>query len=223
MLRNLLSFLFRRGVVPVDLVGAIVSPRVYQHEQCPRFLTRSEIETVLATINRHTPVGVRDYAMLLLLATYGLRGIEVVRLRLDDIHWREQLLHVRARKAGNSTPYPLSVTVGEAILAYIKTVRPVSEHREVFLTMQAPFTPLIRGSLRTRVLEYVKLAKVHVAHPGTHSFRYSCAQRLFEQGTPLKSIGDFLGHRDPKSTQRYTKIALNQLREVATGDGEELL
>jgi integrase len=161
--------------------------------------------------------------MFLLLATYGLRGIEVRRLRLDDIRWREQLLQVRGRKAGNSTTYPLSVAVGEALLVYLQAVRPASSHREVFLTMSAPFTPLRHSSLRNRVLDYLRLAGVEVAHPGTHSFRYSCAQRLFEQGVPLKSIGDFLGHRDPNSTERYTKIALDQLREVAAGDGEGLL
>jgi YD repeat-containing protein len=186
-------------------------------------LTRAELDAVLAAIQRHTPVGKRDYAMFLLLATYGLRGIEVVRLRLDDILWREQLLQVRGRKAGNSTTYPLSVPVGEALLAYLQAARPASPHREVFLTMYAPFTPLLRASLRNRVLDYLRLAGVQVAHPGTHSFRYSCAQRLFEQGVPLKSIGDLLGHRDPNSTERYTKIALDQLREVADADGEELL
>jgi integrase len=158
-----------------------------------------------------------------LLASYGLRGAEVVRLRLDDVQWREQLLQIRGRKAGNRTTYPLAVAVGEAMLAYLQLVRPASSHREVFLTMQAPFKPLLRSSLRNRVLDYFRLAGVQVAHPGTHSFRYSCAQRMFEQGMPLKTIGDFLGHRDPASTERYTKIALDQLREVAAGDGEELL
>jgi integrase len=160
----------------------------------------------------------------LLLATYGLRGIEVVRLRLDDIDWRNELFHVRNRKAGNSSTYPLSASVGTAILAYLREVRRAGGvHREVFLTLHAPYAPLAAGSLRTQVKHYLKRAGIRVARPGTHSFRYSCAQRLFEQGMPLKSIGDFLGHRDPNSTERYTKIALEQLREVATGDGEELL
>lgn len=223
MLRNFLSFLFRRAVLAVDLAEAVVAPRVYQHEHCPRFLTRSELDAVLAAIDRHTPVGKRDYAMFLLLATYGLRGAEVVRLRLGDVQWGEQLLQIRGRKAGNRTTYPLSVAVGEALLTYLQAVRPASSHREIFLTMQAPFKPLLRASLRNRVLDYFRLAGVQVAHPGTHSFRYSCAQRLFEQGIPLKTIGDFLGHRDPNSTERYTKIALDQLREVAASDGEDLL
>lgn len=224
MLRRLLSYLHRRGILKHDLAAGVAAPCVYKHEQCPRFLTRSEIEAVLATVDRQTPVGKRDYALLLLLATYGLRGIEVVRLRLDDIDWRNELFHVRNRKAGNSSTYPLSASVGTAILAYLREVRRAGGvHREVFLTLHAPYAPLAAGSLRTQVKHYLKRAGIRVARPGTHSFRYSCAQRLFEQGMPLKSIGDFLGHRDPNSTERYTKIALEQLREVATGDGEELL
>ena len=222
-LRRFLSYLHRCGAVPVDLAGAVVAPRVYQHEQCPRYLTRAEVDAVLAVVDRRTLLGRRNYAMLLLLAVYGLRGIEVVRLRLDDIDWRSKLLHVRRRKAGNSTTYPLSVAAGDAIVAYLQDGRPASTHREVFLTVQAPFTPFASSEgLATQVKKYLAKVEVHVARPGTHSFRYSCAQRLFETGTPLKTIGDYLGHTHPDSTQHYTKIAIEQLREVAL-DGEDLL
>jgi integrase/recombinase XerD len=223
-LRGFLPFLYQRGIVPLDLTPAVVSPRVYRHEQCPRFLTGAEVRSVLAAIRRDTPLGRRDAAMVLLLAVYGLRGIEVVRLRLDDFDWHRQLLHVRHRKAGNNTTYPLSVPVGEAVLAYLRDGRPTSTLREVFLSVKAPFVPLAYSSgLAYRVKHYLALAGIHVARPGTHSFRYSCAQRLFEQGMPMKTVGDYLGHRDPMTTQRYTKIALEQLRGVATGDGEDVL
>ena len=97
-------------------------------------------------------------------------------------------------------------------------------HRCVFLTTVAPFTPLAStDALIGRVKRYLAKAGLHVARPGTHSFRYSCAQRLFEHGLPIKTIGDYLGHRDTTVTQRYTKIALEQLRDVAVGAGEDLL
>jgi integrase/recombinase XerD len=223
-LRGFLSYLYRREILSADLSAVVVAPRVSQHEQCPRFLTRAEIDAVLAVIDRKTPVGLRDYAIVLLLATYGLRGIEVIRLRLDDIDWRRQLFSIRGRKAGNSTTYPLSASVGDAIVAYLRDGRPESPHRCLFLTMDAPFTPLATSdALIGRVKRYLAKAGLRVARPGTHSFRYSCAQRLFEQGLPLKTIGDYLGHRDTAVTQRYTKIALEQLRDVAVGDGEDLL
>lgn len=112
----------------------------------------------------------------------------------------------------------------DALLSYLKQGRPSSTHRQVFLTSYAPFRPLApKGVLPEVVCKHMALAGVRVERPGTHTFRYSCAQRLVEQGTPLKAIADFLGHQDVSSTYRYTMIAIDQLREVASGDGEDLL
>ena len=223
ILRGFLSFLQRRGLVTTDLSSVVVAPRVYQHERCPRFLTPAEIENVLSVIDRQSSRGRRDYAMLLLLSVYGLRGIEAVRLKFDDLDWRAQRLHVRRRKAGNHTTYPLAVSVGEAIVAYLRLGRPTSTRREVFLACVAPFDPLTCDTLSHHARKYIARAGVQVERPGTHTFRYSCAQQLLAEGMSLKVIGDYLGHTNPNSTQRYTKIAIDQLREVAMGDGEDLL
>jgi integrase/recombinase XerD len=224
ILRGFLAYLHRRGLVPLDLSSAVVSPRIYEEEQCPRFLIAAEVQAVLAVVNRQVPMGRRNYAILLLLAVYGLRGIEVRRLRLDDIDWRQRQLHIRRRKADNNTTYPLDLAVGEAIAAYLRNDRPDSPHREVFLSVLPPFAPLrTTHALGRMARAYMAQAGVCVDHPGTHTFRYSCAQRLLEEEVPLKVIGDFLGHQDPSSTQRYMKIALGQLHEIALGDGEDLL
>ena len=147
MLRGFLSHLYRHRMIATDVSSTVVTPRIYKPEQCPRFLTWAEIDKVLAVIDRNTSLGSRDYAMLLLLAVYGLRGIEVVRLQLDDLDWRSQRLHIRRRKAGNRTIYPLAVPVGEAVVAYLRSGRPKSTHREVFLANIAPFGPLSCGTL----------------------------------------------------------------------------
>jgi site-specific recombinase XerD len=223
-LRRFLGHLYRRSLTSVDLSSVVVAPVVFQQEQCPRFLTRVEVEAVLAVVDQVSPRGRRDYAMMLMLAVYGLRGIEVIRLRLDDIDWRNQKLHIGKRKAGNRTTYPLSVPVGEAIVRYLRDGRPSSQHREVFLTLRPPFSPFADSTtLCSHVSGYLTKAGIHVNRPGMHTFRYSCAQRLLEKGEPLKTIGDFLGHTDPDSTRRYTMIAIDQLREVAIGDGEDML
>lgn len=223
-LRGYLSYLHCRGVVALDLSRVVVAPRVYEHDGCPRFLTRAQIESVLAAVDRETPVGRRDFAMLQLLTAYGLRGMEVARLRLDDIDWRNRKLHVCGRKVGNSTTYPLAASVDDAIVAYLRNGRPVSSHREVFLSVCAPFRPLANGwVLSSHIAKYLCQAGITVKRPGTHLFRYSCAQRLFEEGMSLKIIGDYLGHTHAQSTLRYTKIAFDQLREVALDDVEELL
>ena len=223
-LRGLLSYLHLRGHTPTDLSAIVVAPKLYAHERCPRFLTRSEVRAVLSSVDRRTPLGRRDYAILILLATYGLRGIEVLRVRLDDIDWRGEKLLIRTRKAGNETIYPLAPSVGRAILSYLERGRPQTAYRELFVTMKAPFRALLRTSAIGRTArKHFAMAGVQVERPGSHTLRYSCAQALLEKGTPLKTIGDYLGHRDPTSTQRYTMIAVDDLRSVAMGDGEDLL
>ena len=111
-IRGFLAHLYRHRALGSDLSRAVIVPREYKHERCPRFLTRIEVEAVLAAIDRTTPGGRRSYAMLMLLANYGLRGGEVRSLRLDDIDWRGERIRVANRKAGNSTDYPLAATIG---------------------------------------------------------------------------------------------------------------
>jgi integrase/recombinase XerD len=223
-LRGYLSYLHRCGAIALNLSSVVVGPRVYQHDRCPRFLTRAQIDAVLAVIDRTTLVGRRDYAMMMLLTAYGLRGAEVVHLRLENIDWRNKRLHIRGRKSGNNTTYPLATSVDDAIVEYLQKGRPASSHREVFLSVIAPFRPLLSGfALATNIAKYLQQVGIAVDRPGTHLFRYSCAQRLFEEGMSLKFIGDYLGHADLQSTLRYTKIAFDQLREVALGDAEDLL
>lgn len=223
-LRGFLSFLHRRGLIATDWSSAVMSPCVYRQESCPRFLTRPEVEAVLAAIDRQTPQGKRDYAMFSLMAVYGLRGIEVRHLQLDAIDWRNEKLYIRSRKAGNNTTYPLAASVGDALLEYLKGGRPKSSFRHVFISSRPPYRPLnSSATLTSLVHKYTRLAAVQVAITGTHTFRYSCAQRLLEQRLPLKEIGDYLGHGHPDSTQFYLKIAVDQLREVALGDPEDLL
>lgn len=219
-LRGFLAYLHRCGLTTADLSRVVISPRIYQHDRCPRYLTRAQVDAVLAVVDRSKAVGMRDYAMLTLLAAYGLRGSEAAHLRLEDVDWRNSKLHIRERKAGNSTTYPLARSVEIAILEYLRNGRPPSPHRQVFLSVIAPFRPLVTGfALANHIGKYLEQAGIEVETPGTHIFRYSCAQRLFEAGTSLKVIGDYLGHADLQSTMRYTKIAIDQLREVALDDG----
>lgn len=224
VLRSLLTYLYRKGVVRRDLAGIIIGPHIYKDESCPRFISRVQIRAVLSQIDLTTSIGLRDYTMTLLLATYGLRGIEVIRLHLDDIDWRNNLIHIKARKAGNNTVYPLASSVANAIIQYLKKARPHSNDRHIFLSVKAPYRPLAyTWALGDKIRQYMKMAGVKVTRPGTHTFRYSCAQLLLKQGIPLKVISDYLGHTQPETTRQYIKIAIEDLREVACGDGEEVI
>lgn len=178
---------------------------------------------LLDAVELRTPVGKRDYAILLLLITYGLRSVEVANLSLDSIDWENERLHVPERKAGHSTVYPLSPIVGEAIINYLQSGRPESTERLIFLKVVAPYNPLRWQALGQRVTWYLKKAGIPVARPGSHTLRHTCIQHLVDAHFSLKTIGDYVGHSKPISTQVYTKIDVEALRDIALGNGEDVL
>ncbi len=222
-LRVFLRYLHRQGVLSTDLSRAVPRQRVYRQASLPRAITWSEVERVLAVPDRRAPVGKRDYAILLLLATYGLRAREVAALQLDDVDWHRAQLHVGARKNGHSTLYPLSATVGDAIVDYLRSGRPSVADRHIFLRTIAPFTALPCSAIATRASEYLHRAGVEAPRAGSHTFRHTCVQRLVDADVPFKTISDYVGHQRSDSTLVYGKVAIHVLRQLALGDGEEAL
>jgi site-specific recombinase XerD len=223
VLRVFLRYLHRQGILPKDLSRAVPRGRTYRHAAIPRGIPWSEVERVLAGIDRRSVLGKRDYAMLLLLATYGLRAQEVAMLELSAIDWGRSQLHVLGRKAGNSTSYPLAASVGEAIIEYLRYGRPVSDDRYVFLTVKAPYHGLQHFDVSRQATTYLRRAGVQVSRPGSHTFRHSCVQRLVEADIPFKMISDYVGHRSPDATQVYAKVALHKLRALTLGHAEDAL
>ena len=177
---------------------------------------------MLNVVDRRTIVGKRDYALLLLLVTYGLRACEVAGLKLEDIDWRRERLLVSERKAGHNTAYPLSSVVGEAIVDYLKYGRPETSERHIFFRIMAPRVPLTSSAISQRVTYYLHKAGIKVGRPGSHTLRHTCVQRLVDAEFSFKAIGDYVGHASPSSTRVYTKVAVEALREVALGHGEDL-
>ena len=221
VLRVFLRYLHREGLVARDLSHTVDSPRVYRLATVPRSIEWNEVRRMLEVVDRRTVVGRRDYAMLLLLVTYGLRAREVAALTLDDIDWSHDRLRIPERKAGHSTAFPLSPLVGGAIIDYLKSGRPATQSRRVFFRAMAPCEPIGYNAVSCRVTHYLRQAGIVVPRPGSHTLRHTCVQRLVDAGWPLKSIGDYVGHRSPASTEIYSKVAIETLREVACGDGEE--
>ena len=215
IMRNFLRFLASSGTVPTGLDGAIERPRVYRHEQLPRSLPWATIEAFLNSIDRHSPIGKRDYAMFSLMTTYGLRACDVVALTLDDIHWRDEQIHIHQSKTGKPLELPLIDHVGDSIQDYLKAVSRYGGYREVFLRLKAP-----GGTLRpTAVIEAFQAwsdrSGLEIPFKGAHCIRHSFALNLLRRGTSLKTIGDLLGHRSPESTAVYLRLATEDLRTVA--------
>lgn len=223
MLRVFLRYLHRERLIEKDLSNTLDSPRIYRLSGIPRSITWDEVRRMLEGVDRRTAVGKRDYAILLLLVTYGLRGREIAALTLDDIDWRRERLRVPERKADHSTVYPLSPIVGEAILDYVQHGRPKTSERYVFFRTLAPCKPMTFNGISGRASHYLHKAGIPVSRPGSHTLRHTCVQRLVDADFSLKAIGDYVGHQSPASTQIYAKVAVEALREIGSGVGEEVL
>jgi integrase/recombinase XerD len=224
VLRVFLRYAHRDGAVQSDLSKAVEWPQAYRLSAIPRSISWAEVGQVLSAVDRRTPGGRRDYAILLLLVTYGLRAREVAALTLDDIDWKRERLAVPERKAGHSTAFPLSASVGNALADYLQHGRPsLIGDRHVFYRAHAPVRPIGSAAVSSLARDYLLKAGVDVPRPGSHTLRHTCVQRLVDAEFSLKTIGDFVGHRSPASTEIYAKVAVESLRQVAIGDGEEVL
>jgi integrase/recombinase XerD len=214
-LRGFLRFLAADGVAPAGLDGMIDTPRVYRQEQLPRSLPWSTVKEFLASINRKSAVGKRDYAIFSLIATYGLRACDVVALTLDDIQWRGARLRVRQSKTGHSLELPLTDAVGSAIHDYLAKVPRYGAYRQVFLRLKAPGGTLKPTAVIEAFQAWSSRSGLKIPFKGVHCLRHSYALHLLRQGLPLKTIGDLLGHRSPESTAAYLRLATEDLRTVA--------
>ena len=217
-LRSFLRYLHAERLVAKDLSPLVSGPIMYKFEDIPRAFTEQQVKALLNTTRLDkTATGLRDYAILMLLSTYGLRAGEVVRLRIDDIDWRADRLRVRQSKSGVESFLPLLPQVGEALLNYLRRGRPQTEVREVFLRVRAPHGAFPwGGSLHTIIHRRLKQAGIEVkGRHGAHAFRFARAVSLLNAAVPLKSIGDLLGHRSAESTEIYLRLTTEDLRAIS--------
>jgi site-specific recombinase XerD len=217
-LRVFLRYLHGIGVTSRDLSASVTSPTLYAYEGIPSVLPAEDVQKILATTRQdRTLAGCRDYAILMMLTTYGLRAGEVIGLRLDDLDWKNDVLVVRHTKTRTASKLPLLTEPGEALLLYLENTWRRSEIREVFLCLNAPCRALPNGvALYDIVRRRVDAAGIVTSgKKGPHAFRHARAVSLLRAGVPLKQIGDILGHHSTLSTGSYLKLATEDLRVVA--------
>ena len=214
-LRSFLRFLVSRGDIGHGLDSSIDTPRVYRGEQLPRSLPWETVQAFLAAIDRATPMGRRDYAMFLLIATYGLRTSEIAALRLEDIEWRAGRIRVPRPKSKTPIVLPLTDEIGAALLDYLRHARPDLPCREVFLRVRAPAGPLAPTAVTEAFQGWSRRGSLSIPYQGPHCLRHSLAVHLLRQGASLKAIGDLLGHRSAESTCVYLRLHVDDLRDAA--------
>ena len=211
-LRALLRFLHVQGLTSGPLVGAVPAVAGWRLAGLPRGLSQDQVAALLAGPDARTTVGLRDCALLTLLADLGLRGAEVAALRLDDLDWHRGEVLVRG-KGARAERLPLTTSVGAALAGYLSGARPPCEADTVFVTVRAPIRSLTGGSVRAimaRACQRAGLARI-----GPHRLRHTLATDLLHAGASLAEIGQVLRHRSELSTAVYAKVDLEALRTLA--------
>ncbi|MEJ2247466.1 MAG: tyrosine-type recombinase/integrase [Acidobacteriota bacterium] len=218
ILRGLFRYLFSLGLLDRDWASAIHSPRKYRLANVPRAIPVDQVIRLLRSIDRDRCGGKRDFAMILMAASLGVRAGELAGLCLEDVDWKAGTVRFKQSKNRNLLWLPLSPPLIEALASYIKTERPsMSVHRNVFLRLNAPWAPLTPGGLAGAISGRMHAAAIAGS---CHQLRHSFASELLRVGISFSTLQELLGHRHITSTQIYTKIDLMQLREVADNDAE---
>ena len=221
-LRSFLRYLVVRGRVSAALVEETRAFTVQRPNPLPAVWSREDVLTLLSAVDRGSPVGKRDYAILMLAAKLGMRAGDIRKLRLEDILWDEGRIDIVQEKTSEPLSLPLPEDVGEAIIEYLRHGRPVSHRREIFLRGHAPYDPFTMGSGLSAIITRYRLQAglllaTRVTRCGMHSLRHSLASRLMEAATPLPVISAILGHGRQESTATYIRIDFESLRDVALG------
>jgi len=224
-MRSFLRFLTMRGILQKDLSAELPTIRVPRDAGIPSVWDHQLITKLLGAIDRSSAKGKRDYAILLLACRLGLRAGDIRTLKLDHLRWEDSRIEITQSKTTTPLSLPLTKEVGEALIDYLRSGRPKTADREVFLKLSPPFDPFGRNNNLYDVVTYWRqLAGITFRTPqkrGIHSLRHTLATRLLEQGTPFPTIADILGHTSLESTRIYAKADVEALRSVAL-DPEEV-
>ena len=214
-LRSFFRYLRHRGEISLDLAACVPTVPNWSSSTVPKFLPPGTVQRVLSRCDRQTPLGRRNYAILLLLARLGLRAGEVVALNLEDIDWEAGQMTVHG-KGGRSTQMPLPTDVGEAIAVYLRNGRPRCSSRRVFIRAKAPLGGFASSvAICVIVMRALQRAGVESPRKGAHLFRHTLACDLLRQGCSLDEIGELLRHQSPNTTAIYAKVDLAALHSLA--------
>jgi len=212
--RVFLRYLVASGQCDATLVAAVPAVATWKETDVPRHLAPSDVERVIASCDVATPAGLRDRAVLLLLARLGLRASDVAALTLDAFDWKEARVRVSG-KSRREDWLPLPQDAGDAVLAYLKGSRPRVRSEVLFFTLLAPIVPMSRWVVSTVVGRAIRRAGVSSPSHGAHVLRHSAAVRMLRAGSSLDEIGALLRHASIETTFHYAKVDRDLLVELA--------
>jgi site-specific recombinase XerD len=213
-MRSFLQYLRYKGLIETDLARAVPKVALWSLSSLPKHIPAEAVQRVLNSCDQETPMGRRNYAILLLLSRLGLRAAEIVGLNLEDIDWDNALITVWG-KGRQRAQLPLSAEVGQAVARYLHGDRPRCSSRRIFIRDHAPLAGLRHShAISTIVRSSLEKAGVKSARKGAHLLRHSLATDMLQKGASLDEIGEVLRHKSPDSTAIYAKVELEALRPL---------
>lgn len=215
ILRSFLRYLHNSGIIDEDLSQKVISVSwVRQATHLPSTLTVKQIESVLNCIDRNSPMGKRDYALLLLASRLGLRASDIRNLKIEDIYWETREIRITQMKTKEPLVLPLPTDVGWAIIDYLKNARPISEASEIFLRVVPPYISLKNPSnVLIRYMREANIPYTRLTHHGLHILRHSLATHMLDQDIDITTIQGVLGQLNIETTEKYIGINVRQLKE----------
>ncbi len=216
MLRRLCLYAYQNGHHAEDLSGCIPVVKNIRQQRLPAVFTEDETEKILSSFDRENPMGKRNYAIFLLAARMGLRSCDIKALEFSFINWTERTISFAQKKTKKHLTLPLPDDVGWAIIDYLKSGRPISDSKYVFIQHKPPYGQYT--DLRNVLVKQMRKAGIETPankRIGMHCFRHSLATSMLENGVPLPVISQTLGHADITSTEVYLRINVSQLRLCA--------
>tara|TARA_R110002096_G_scaffold428014_2_gene639190 strand:+ start:7788 stop:9053 length:1266 start_codon:yes stop_codon:yes gene_type:complete len=218
-LRLFLQYLFIQGLLLKDLSQGLPVVRVPSDATIPSVWDPQLVEKLLDAVDRSSPRGKRDYAILLLACRLGLRVGDIRTLTLDNLNWEAARIDIVQSKTQTPLSLPMTEEIGKALISYLETARPKTKYREVFLKLRSPFEPFPEMNRMHDIVSHWRytagITFRSSQHSGLHSLRHSCASQLLAQQVPLKTISDILGHSSTHTTRLYAKVDIEGLRSVA--------
>lgn len=215
-LRALLRYLYQNGELPQDYSSSVLTVRC--RKTVPSVYSADEIEKMLMSFNQSSAVGVRNYAMVLMAVRLGMRASDICSIEFQNFHWDRNTIEFVTEKTGRATVLPLTADVGNAIIKYLKEVRPDSESTHIFLRMQAPYEKLNPAALHPIVTKAFRDAGIVInsgRRHGPHALRASLATAMLEKEIPLPIISETLSHSSTDTTKIYLKVDMTHLRRIA--------
>lgn len=224
-LKNYFRFLFRNGYCEQDWSSSVPKVNHPQNLTIPALWEESEIELLLRSIDRNSPSGKRDYAIILLAVQLGLRSSDIAELKLESLKWDRNEIELVQHKTDKNLVHPLVDDVGWAIIDYIRYARPPTDPTYVFLSANAPYSKISAGTVSVilrRHMRFCGIKKPAGTTKGVHSLRHAFARRLLAQGTPLPEVVGIMGHVSSSSTVPYLKVDIDGMRRCSLSLTEEL-